>query len=138
MAVVAAVDEPIPEPASLDAYRRLGDEVADAHIPPDGPDTCDVDAAYGTDLYLYAAYLLMNATEVPRTLERQYDLAHTPERFAWEKAQFEAIPRRTCHACGCTVNLWFGGPEACHNCRADPPAPPEEPDESEEAEEAEA
>lgn len=102
-----------------------------AHIPPDGPDTCDVDAAYGTGLNLFAAYLLMCASDTPDSLGRQYELAHTPERFEWEREQFGAIPRRKCHECGATVNLWFGGPEACHNCRADPPAPPEEPEEAE-------
>ena len=123
-----------PEPASLDAYNRLGDEVAAAHIPPDGPDTCDVDAAYGTGLNLYAGYLLMCATEVPRTLEFEYERAFTRERFEFELAQFQAIPRRKCGRCGATVNLWDGGPTACHNCRDEGPRPSEvDPDEEAEA-----
>lgn len=109
-----------------DAHKQLGELVAELHIPPEGPDNCDVDAAYGMELYLVAAEVLRNATDVPAKLNRLYEIAFTQEKYDAEWEEYMKIPRYKCARCGTTVNCWDEYSKKCQDCGSTPPEPAEE------------
>jgi hypothetical protein len=103
-----------------ESYVRLGEMVEEHHLQGREPDTCDVDAALAEGLNLYAAHLLMSATEVPREMELLYGGVYTDTLFDHEKAEFLNIPRYKC-VCTAVVNVHSGSTGQCHNCGREKP-----------------
>lgn len=109
------------EPITDEDYERLGSLVEDNHHGVlDEPDTCDVDAACAAGLYLLAAHMLVNTTDVSAELESELARLHNKERLSHEQREFELMPRYRCERCGVTVNCWDEDHTTCHGCKREP------------------
>lgn len=81
---------------------------------------CDITAAYDNNLYLWAAYLLIGASECPKTekaLAKFYDIAGkelAEELIEADRVEMLAVPHRECASCGSVT--WGENEEYCGNC----------------------
>lgn len=80
--------------------------------------TCDVNAAFHHECYLWAAKLLTSATECPETEAALADFDPDEETLEEERAKLLAMPHMTCGRCNAI--LWTEEARAtCGNCRTE-------------------
>jgi hypothetical protein len=116
-------DEPLPPPSRSDRIAALEYAVREEH-PCSDTQGCDIAFALNNDFILWAAHLLMDATECPLTEEAWNDLLQTDTEFCQslreaneEATEMADMPHRTCVACD-SVN-WGSEEEMsdrCENC----------------------
>lgn len=116
--------------ASMDWSGDAGEDIAEA-VRTDHPcrddDTCDIARALEDGYPLWAAYLLVSATEAPATSEAvshyhpsDFDAEAASERDAWLQTSTWTEQAHRCEACG---SITFGTdtyePETCGACGSD-------------------
>ena len=104
------------DPALL---RELEAALEDEHCGECGSASCDINAAWDHGYPLWAANLLIGATECPRTEAALGAINPTHEELSAECDEFvENVPHVTCDACNAVVWESAEGdrPEQCDNC----------------------
>lgn len=101
-------------------YRRLGALLEGEH--PCQNNTCDIAVAIEQALYLWAAHLLVGATETSSDFDAHYDRFRNPQLAAFEEIErllLLEVPHVKCRYCG---DLMFSSEGflqgvACGNCQ---------------------